>query len=107
MSDMVDTAMANAERAGKPKRQKRKGAEPSKTPEQRQAERRERFKRLAPVRVTKVLKCLEGVGRMGNRAVYSYTDEEFLKIRGALSDALEAAMDCYAPSTKQTTQFTL
>ena len=87
------------------KAQKQKA--PPKTPEQRQRERRERFTKLAPARVTKALTALRNVGRCGNQASYSYSPDEAAKIIGALSDALAEVKDAFAQKSSGKATFTL
>jgi hypothetical protein len=79
----------------------------AKTPEQRLQERRDRFVRLAPRRVTKALKAIEQVANLGNPASYAYTDEEATKIGLALTEALESCRIAFEGKTKAPAVFAL
>lgn len=47
---------------------------------QKQANKRERFKRLATKRTNSVLKRLKVLGNCANRSAYEYTEEDINKI---------------------------
>lgn len=50
---------------------------------------REKFKRLAEQRVTKVLKQIKLVGNLSNRSNYAYDDKDVRKIHRAIKSALD------------------
>jgi len=50
---------------------------------------REKFKRLAEQRVTKVLKQIKLVGNLSNRSNYAYEEEDVRKIYRAIKRALD------------------
>lgn len=50
-----------------------------------------KFKRLAERRVKEILKKVDGLGNLGNRNAYTYTDEQLDKIFGRLEGAVR---DC-------------
>lgn len=50
---------------------------------------REKFKRLAEQRVTKVLKQIKLVGNLSNRSNYVYDDQDVRKIQRAIKNALD------------------
>ena len=52
-------------------------------------EDREKFKRLAEQRVTKVLKQIKLVGNLSNRSNYEYSDGDVKKIYRAIKGALD------------------
>lgn len=89
-----------------PKKEKAKRA-PSKTPEQKQKERRERFVKLAPARTQKALIAMRNVARCGNKASYGYSPEDAAKILGALADALTEVQDAFSQKSSGKTLFTL
>lgn len=84
-----------------------KNGEPVKTAEERIQERRDRFLRLAPRRVQRAVKALDGVARLANRQSYQYTPEEAAKIRAALDAACEGALRELSGEAKQPKLFTL
>jgi hypothetical protein len=49
----------------------------------------ERFQRVAPSRVDKVVKAMNVLGRCGNRLVYDYTDEHVDKMFAYLDECLK------------------
>ena len=51
----------------------------------------EAFRRLAEFRVNKVLKRIEMVGNLANRATYEYSDAEVLKVFDAILSSLNKA----------------
>lgn len=55
-----------------------------------------RFQRLAVKRVNKALKVLSHVGNLANRATYSYTDEQAVKVVNALVNAVKTVADKFA-----------
>jgi len=60
---------------------------PKLTKEQRQAERRPRFLKMAERRVNRAIKALGHVGRFGNRATYDMTEAEAARIAEAIAAA--------------------
>lgn len=86
---------------------RKRSAGPAKTPEQRQQERRQRFLNLAEKRVNNALKRLVQVARLGNRANYSYTDEEAAKINAAIMDAAVNVQDAFTAQGGDKPSFTL
>lgn len=86
---------------------KRSSTTPKKTPEDRQQERRARFVKLAEKRVRNALKALNNVVRCGNKAAYSYTDEEAEKISSTLYDAAVAVRDAFTSVKNEKHTFTL
>lgn len=54
-------------------------------------DKRERFLALAESRVNRLLKDIQLVGNLGNRANYDYTSEEVRKIFSAIEAELKSA----------------
>jgi len=54
-------------------------------------DKRERFLKLAESRVNRVLKDIQLVGNLGNRANYQYTPEEVRKIFAAVEAEIKSA----------------
>lgn len=50
--------------------------------------KRARFKRIAERRINKVLEALRLIGNVGNKSLYSYTDEEIEKMFDALENKI-------------------
>lgn len=86
---------------------RKRSTEVAKTPEQRQQERRQRFIKLAEARVNNALKRLAQVARLGNRANYSYTDDEAAKINAAIMDASVNVQDAFTQQSSDKPQFSL
>lgn len=84
-----------------------RGKRPSLTPEQRQVKRRTNFTERVPKRVNALLLSIDKLCRHGNRAYYSYSDEEAQKIIGALRDAVTEVEDAFAQKSSGKTLFTL
>lgn len=65
---------------------------------------REKFKRLAERRVTKVLRQIKLVGNLSNRSNYFYSDEDARKIYRAIKsglDDMKARFDSRGTSTDE------
>ena len=86
---------------------KRATKQPSKTPEQRDQERRERFQKLAERRVNNALKAIRNVARMANRANYKYTDDESARIVNTLKDATTDMADAFSKTGSESPAFRL
>lgn len=71
-------------------------AAPAKTAEERKAERRQRFERLAEKRVTKAVRAMDAVARLANRNTYEYTSAEASQIIVALEEMLDTVRDEFA-----------
>lgn len=61
-------------------------------------ERSEKFLRLAPKRMTKALKALDNVAALGNRKAYTYTEDQYAKMKDALQKQLEKLDRAYMGS---------
>lgn len=53
--------------------------------------RRKRFKRLANLRVNRILKDLQLLGNLSNRSHYDYTEEEVKRIFRAIDEQLKGS----------------
>ena len=51
--------------------------------------RAQRFLKVAPARVNKVVKAMRVLGRCGNRLVYDYTDDQVAKIFVHIDESLK------------------
>lgn len=58
-------------------------------------ERSDKFLRLAPKRMTKALKALQGVAALGNRRAYTYTADQYAKMKAALTSELDKLDKAY------------
>lgn len=73
-----------------------KGKKVTKSPQEVAAQKGQRFKKLANVRVNRALKSMTSIAALGNRKSYSYTDDEAKRIVDAIrakADAVQAAFD--------------
>ncbi len=59
----------------------------------------ERFLRLAPPRVNKVIKGVEALGKLGNRSSYEYTEEQVEKMFSAIRCAIDSAEEHFKPKS--------
>jgi len=62
--------------------------------------KRLRFTRMAPKRVTKALRALKQIEKLGNRAGYTYTDEEVAKVLAALGSAVVAVENAFTSASE-------
>ncbi len=85
----------------------RKVKRPSMTPEQRKEARRRNFLTRVPKRVNMIVRNMEALRKLANRAYYSYSEEEAQRIIGALSDALTEVQDAFAQKSSGKTLFSL
>ena len=53
-------------------------------------EKKNKFKRLAVHRVDKAIHYIELIGNLSNKRDYEYSNEDFKKIKSALSEALKS-----------------
>jgi hypothetical protein len=70
----------------------------------RKEDSRRRFLRLANARVNKALKAVALVGNLSNRSNYSFTEDDVVRIFGALETAVRNAkrrFESVAPSRGQ------
>lgn len=84
----------------------------SMSPEEKKAyyatQRVENFKRVAVRRTNRVLEDMHSLARVGNRQIYSYTEEEAAKIVNAISDAFDNLVHSFQPKSAEDRQsFTL
>lgn len=63
--------------------------------------RRERFVRVAPRRVNKIINLLGVLGNCSNKQNYDYTDEDVEQIFGALERRLEEVQAMFLPDAKK------
>ena len=80
---------------------------PSMTPEQRKEARRRNFMTRVPKRVNMIVRNMQALQKLGNRAYYSYSEEEAQRVIGALSDALTEVQDAFAQKSSGKPSFTL
>lgn len=62
---------------------------------------REKFVKLAEVRVNKALKAIQLIGNLSNRSNYDYTDADITKIFKVLSDELSNCKRRFDQSRKK------
>jgi hypothetical protein len=75
-----------SDQANKPAQRKpRTPIDPNETP-------RDRFLRLAQARTGSALNTIKGIGVLGNKAQYEYTEEDVVKIETALNGGVKAAI---------------
>lgn len=60
----------------------------------------ERFERMAPPRVDKVINALRLLGNLSNRSNYSYTDEQVKEMFRAIDSALRETESKFKTGTK-------
>ncbi|MDD3480896.1 MAG: hypothetical protein PHW75_01565 [Patescibacteria group bacterium] len=63
--------------------------------------RREKFRRLANIRVNNALKQIGLIGNLSNKSSYEYTDDDIRKIFAELEGALKASKMKYKISKKR------
>jgi len=69
---------------------------------QKQANKRERFKRLATKRTNSVLKRLKVLGNCANRSAYEYAEEDINKIFSEIERKVkEVKSKCHFPKIKE------
>ena len=71
------------------------------------ATKKEKFKRLAELRVNAALDRIRLLGQLSNRGNYDYTDEQVEMIFKALHKALVETKSKFRESTKDKNRFTL
>jgi len=68
---------------------------------------RDRFLRLAQSRIGSALNVIKGIGVLGNKAQYEYTDVDVDKIESALKGAIDAAVKSLRAGKPVKSTFTL
>jgi hypothetical protein len=68
---------------------------------------RERFVRLAELRVSNSLDAIRKLGLLGNKSQYEYTDEDIAKIDAAVSKAKESALTALRTGKPTQSSFSL
>jgi hypothetical protein len=68
---------------------------------------RERFVRLAELRVSNSLDAIRKLGLLGNKSQYEYTDEDIAKIDAAVSKAKDAALTALKTGKPTQSSFSL
>jgi len=74
------------------------------TKEKPQETNRERFLRLANLRVSRTLKRLRLVGNLSNKSIYEATPEEVDQIFATIQQAVDKAKDRFAEKPKEVNQ---
>ncbi|MDD6120494.1 MAG: hypothetical protein PUB57_08265 [Selenomonadaceae bacterium] len=69
--------------------------------------RRERFLRLAPARVQKIINQLQILGNCANTSNYAYTDEEIKKIFDAIRQEVDSTEQKFLHDAKKRIPFKL
>lgn len=67
----------------------------------------QRFVRLGQRRVPKAVKAIRAIGNLANRAQYTYTEEQWRKIMGALTSEVEALYRAFNGAKKKEDTFRL
>ncbi len=60
----------------------------------------EKFSRLATNRMNRLLKEIEGIGKLGNRSSYDYSEDQVEKMFFALQESLDSAKAKFKPAVK-------
>jgi hypothetical protein len=68
---------------------------------------RERFVRLAELRVSNSLDAIRKLGLLGNKSQYEYTDEDIAKIDAAISKAKDSALTALRTGKPTQSSFSL
>jgi len=68
---------------------------------------RQRFLRLAQSRTGTALNTIKGIGVLGNKSQYEYTDEDVTKIESALNGSVQSAMKALRAGKPVKSSFTL
>jgi hypothetical protein len=68
---------------------------------------RDRFVRLAELRVSNSLDAIRKLGLLGNKSQYEYTAEDIEKINGAVSKALKGAITALETGKPTQSSFSL
>ncbi len=61
----------------------------------------DRFLRLAPARINKVLSGLQSLSKLSSRNSYEYTEEQVQKMFGAIRNELEECEAAFKPKEKR------
>jgi hypothetical protein len=79
------------------------------TPDEPKADEtpRDRFVRLAELRVSNSLDAIRKLGLLGNKSQYEYTPEDIEKINGAVSKALKGAITALETGKPTQSSFSL
>jgi len=67
----------------------------------RQAQKTERFRKLAEARTNNVLKALKILGNCANRSLYDYEDDEARRIFRAINEKIEETKGKFKYSEKE------
>jgi len=67
--------------------------------------RKEKFKRLANIRVNNALKQIDLIGNLSNKSTYEYSDEEIRKIFSEIESALRDTRSKFRSSKNKKRKF--